>query len=85
MVARHIEVMPKRQVRWFSIITAERPPIEVHRNPRRGKWVTGFGAHELDRAVDWVVEAYRHGYSVFYLRSIGGYGGGPGHPCEVAR
>lgn len=86
LVARSIEVMPKRQTRWFSILAAEPPPqLEIHRRARKGKWVVGFGAHELDRAIDWIVEAYRHGYAVFYLRSIGGCGAGPGHPCEAAR
>jgi hypothetical protein len=85
LIARSIEVLPKRQVRWFSILAHEQPPLEIHRRARKGKWVVGFGAHELDRARDWIVEAYKLGFPVFYLRSIGGYGAGPGHPCEAAR
>jgi hypothetical protein len=85
LVSRSIEVMPKRQTRWFSILADEQPPLEVHRNPRKRKWIVGFQAHELDRAVDWIVEAYRLGYSVAYLYTVGGYGAGLGHPCEVAR
>jgi hypothetical protein len=86
LVARSVEVLPKRQVRWFSILADEPPPqLEIHRRARKGKYIVGFASHELDRAVTWIVEAYKLGYSVAYLYAVGGYGGGPGHPCEVAR
>jgi hypothetical protein len=86
LIDRSIEVMPKRQTRWFSILATEPPPgLEIHRRAKKGKWVVGFGSHELNRAVDWIVEAYKLGFPVFYLRSVGGYGAGLGHPCEAER
>lgn len=79
MLNRSVEVIPRQKRRWFAVLD-DKAPLEFHRKGR-GKLVAGF--QDPERALDWIVAAYRLGLAVFYQRCADGYGGGPGHPCDV--